>query len=450
MISFRKKIFLPPIFFIFFLLPFSFLFLSCEKSTAPVNNPRVTLTAEYVGVTDAELILQTRNIEPNTQYQLFRDDSLVNRGTLSQGDTTVIDTLLFPAHSYSYKAQLIKDGDPVAYSQPLQITTMDTTSHKFQWESYIIDSPYGSAMLRDVAIISPTDIWAVGAIAADSAHPGVPYNVVHWDGNKWSLKKIYYRTQSGNTAILTNIQGITYLSPNDIWFAAGSVFHYDGTIATTSYSREIGTPETVYNLWYSNENDIYGVGDAGTIVHYNGYDWQKLESPVGAGDTVLDFQDIWGITDTVTGQSQVLAVASNLLINDGCAVVQLTGAGVSLIQTDGLPPLLSGIWSPDGREWYVCGDGLYRSRSLERAWEKVKGMPPDYQECIRGNGGNDITVVQHDGKISHWNGYSWYTYTGLPGRYHGLAVAGDLVVAVGQIVVGFVGGPAAIVVGRRN
>jgi hypothetical protein len=77
-------------------------------------------------------------------------------------------------------------------------------------------------------------------------------------------------------------------------------------------------------------------------------------------------------------------------------------------------------------------------------------MPPDYQECIRGNGGNDITVVQHDGKISHWNGYSWYTYTGLPGRYHGLAVAGDLVVAVGQIVVGFVGGPAAIVVGRRN
>jgi hypothetical protein len=53
--------------FLILLLPFSFLFLSCEKTTAPVNKLQLTLSAEYVGVTEADLRLQTKNNEANTQ-----------------------------------------------------------------------------------------------------------------------------------------------------------------------------------------------------------------------------------------------------------------------------------------------------------------------------------------------------------------------------------------------
>jgi hypothetical protein len=59
-------------------------------------------------------------------------------------------------------------------------------------------------------------------------------------------------------------------------------------------------------------------------------------------------------------------------------------------------------------------------------------------------------VVGYLGLVSHWNGYTWHTYPAMPGNYYGLAVQGDLVVAVGQETAGGVGGSAAILMGRRN
>ncbi|MEJ2051961.1 MAG: hypothetical protein P8Y60_19385, partial [Calditrichota bacterium] len=123
---------------------FLFFCISCEKTTAPVNKLQLTLTAEYVGVTEADLRLQTKNNEANTQYQLFRDDSLISDGNLIQAETIIIDTLLSPAHHYSYRAFLIKDERRIAQSEEQNVTTLDTTSHNFQWEITEFPSPYGS------------------------------------------------------------------------------------------------------------------------------------------------------------------------------------------------------------------------------------------------------------------------------------------------------------------
>ena len=96
---------------------FLFFCISCDKTTAPVNKLQLTLTAEFVGVTEADLLLQTKNTEANTQYQLFRDDSLVSDGNLIQAETIITDTLLLPARHYSYQAFLIKDQKRIAQSE---------------------------------------------------------------------------------------------------------------------------------------------------------------------------------------------------------------------------------------------------------------------------------------------------------------------------------------------
>ena len=122
-----RRIFIPiRIWKILFLIgiSLSLLFLSCEKSTAPLNNPQISLTAEYVGVTEADILLKVKNMEENTQYRLYRNDFLLNSGTFVQTETIFTDTSLLPAHDYIYKAQLIRDGKLAGFCQPLEITTV--------------------------------------------------------------------------------------------------------------------------------------------------------------------------------------------------------------------------------------------------------------------------------------------------------------------------------------
>ncbi len=67
-----------------------------------------------------------------------------------------------------------------------------------------------------------------------------------------------------------------------------------------------------------------------------------------------------------------MAVASDQFTNNGVAVLQLSGTQVNMLQTAGLPTTsIVGIYSANGREWYVCGDGLYKTRALGLPWQRV-------------------------------------------------------------------------------
>ena len=78
-------------------------------------------------------------------------------------------------------------------SEAVTVTTMDTTSHNFTWQTFTFGGQGGSSTLFDVAIINENDIWAVGEMYVyDSTGAPVLYNAVHWDGSKWELKRIKY------------------------------------------------------------------------------------------------------------------------------------------------------------------------------------------------------------------------------------------------------------------
>jgi hypothetical protein len=442
----RKIQFLTGAVLIFFLISYFFFlvsFFSCEKTTAPLNELQVTLTAPYIGFTEVDLLLQTKNTEANTQYQLFRDDSLISHGALLQAGTIIIDTLLLPAHHYSYQAFLIKDQKRITQSREQQVTTLDTTSHDFQWQAIEFPSPHGSGGLYDVAIVNENDIWAVGEIYSDSVQDWLPYNAVHWDGSQWELRRIFYN----DNRIISPIRGILVFSSEDILLAAGSIFHYNGQTAYISYQRDINSSETIEKLWASSSDNIFGVGNEGLIVHYNGQNWQKLESPA----TNLLVQDIWGAVDIGTGNTTILALACNLFTLDGTQIWQISAEGVKMLPAAGLPFNMRGVWSWKGREWYVCGSGLYKMSHLSGSWERVQGLPGFFQEAVRGTGPNNIFVVGDYGLVAHWNGSSWKTFEQNPQYvFLGLAVTDNLVVAVGTKVEGIVAGSAVLLTGTRN
>ncbi len=429
--------------YFFYLLSFLFLLKGCEKHPTPIIPTIISLTTEYVGVIEADLRLQINSTESFDAYQLLRDGQVVLSANLTDYNILLYDTTLAPVHTYNYQAVLFRNDHSSLFSNEVSVTTMDTTSHDFAWTSFTIESPFGSGLLFDVAIIDENDIWAVGMIAADSVQPWVPYNAVHWDGIEWELKRI--PTNSIIGLGYYPINSVFSFNSSNIWMFsnAGSYCYWDGYTWESEYVTE--RQGGINEIWGLISDNIYFVGTNGNVTRYLNGNWQKLTSNVN-----LDVQDIWGVIDQNTGEQKILAVACNLFTSDGSAVLEISNTSVHELNSDGLPLNISSVWSPDGKEWYICGDELYQSRNLNQPSEKIENQPLIYMEGIRGNGINDVFVVGHSGFVAHFNGVSWYTYLTMQGKYYSLAVKNNLIVAVGQESAGFSGNAASILMGRRN
>ncbi|NOX37878.1 MAG: hypothetical protein GXO78_10115, partial [Calditrichaeota bacterium] len=263
----------------------------CERLSLPVVGSGLTveIEAEAVLVTEVWLRLQVEPVPEYGVWQLWRGDSLVWQAAVTDSDTVVFDGGLLPNHSYTYRAELWQQGQKLAESQRTTVHTMDTTSHDFEWEIIEFPSPFGSGALYDVAIIDENNIWAVGEIYADSTRPWLPYNAVHWDGEKWELMRIYKE----NNRAINAIRGILTFDTQKFWFAAGSIYLWDkkaGSSAKLVYRRDVSTFQTIEKLWGTSENNIYGVGNNGLIVHYDGVSWQRVES-----GTEERGNDVWGM-----------------------------------------------------------------------------------------------------------------------------------------------------------
>ena len=420
------------ILYFFYLLIFFLLFLFCEKSPSPLLSGQVRLTAEEVGVTEVWLGVQTAHIIGEFSLKVWRDDTCIFRGVFSGADTTVYDSRLRPAHRYRYRARLERNGHPVLESAPLEITTMDTTSHEFTWEIIEIPSPYGSGVLYDVAIINENDIWAVGEIYADSIQPWLPYNAVHWVGQRWELKRI--KTNACGGVDYPPIEAIFAFAANDILFAHidGSITHFNGISFVNDCRLITELNGSVKKMWGKSRNDLYVVSGNGFIAHYDGSRWQKLES-----GTELPIQDIWGARNEKTGEYEILCVASDKYHNLGKKILRIKEDTTYPIPDAGLSWSLSSIWFISNSRYYVAGNGIFEKRRLtDPFWKNKPGdFTPYYTFKIRGYALNNIWATGGFGEVLHFNGNSWRSFfnsTHLAGgNYYSLDLTENMVIVVG-------------------
>jgi len=419
----------------------------------PFANQQLAMTADP-GVTEAWLSLHVDGVKSGADYIVQRDGTTIFKGRLQSPDTVVYDSLLTPATTYTYRFYARENGDNSPALQST-LTTLDTTSHNFSWQIYEFGGQKGSSSFYDVAIIDENDIWAVGEIYTadtytyDSLGNFIqPYNAAHWDGQKWEL--VHISPEFRGNKITPEIEGVFSFSSNDIWFCAGGApVHWDGMNYTMYHLWDMGvlgqTDGGVTKIWGSSPSDIYFVGRTGTIVHYDGRSWTKIES-----GTDLPIQDIWGAKEPGRNQYKILAIASHLYSADKSTVLEISGTKTATLKTDGLPYSITSVWSTKGMKWYICGDGFYQNNLKDQSWQSVANIPLVFQECIRGDNFNNIFIVGHIGLLVHWNGLSWKDISQGSNVYLSAATKNDLVVAVGYTRSGFVIGAAHILMGKRK
>ena len=428
---------------------FTLSLLSCNSTEPPINGKELTLKLEDVSCTEAWITLTT-NLQLPANVTLKQNNQTRSTINLSTADTLLYINSLKPNTSYQYQVFSIPQSDRQnpAFSNELNITTMDTTSNNLSFESFTFGGQAGSCALYDVAIIDENNIWAVGEIyLLDSLGQPDPnaYNTVHWDGNQWELKRI--KTNACGGVTYPPIKTIFAFSSNDILFAHidGSISHYNGIEFKNDCSLIAQLNGSANKIW-GNEDGIYVVGDNGFIAHRSTSGvWSKIESR-----TDLQFLDIYGTIDDKTGEKQILAVCTrNLPLDKG--IYKIQGTTATEISSSPIQWELYALWFIADRHYYVIGNGIYEKKYLSEPSWKDNGFDVTHYATtgIGGNDLNDVFISGAFGEFLHFNGVAWKSYineTGkFSGSYGGIAVKNNLVVTVG-----YEGALAKILIGYRK
>ena len=269
----------------------------CEGPTPPDNKPKLQLSLEDVSCQEIWLKLAVANIT-NPTVVLKRDGVNVDTLTMITTDTVVIDEGLVAGKIYTYIAQIL---NTMYSSTPLQVRTMDSTSHDWSFETYTLGDGSSSSTLYDVAIINDTLAYAVGEIWQG----GTTYNVANWDGTQWQIQQLNYQ---GFPPV---IRTIFAFSEQDIWFDPW--FHWNGKSIQELSIDSVFIGVGVNKMWGSPNGELFIVGNNGFVAKKSSSGtWIKVES-----GTTLPIQDIWGATNPNTGTQQIIAVASNRYLNEG-------------------------------------------------------------------------------------------------------------------------------------
>jgi len=316
------------------------------------------------------------------------------------------------------------------------ICCLDSTSHNVDfWEIDTLGSPLTWSVLHDVAIIDEDNIWAVGEIIINEDDgTQTTYNAAHWDGSEWELMAIV------NTATL---RGIQVFEENDIWVTSGVIKHWDGQDWIIFNLWEMGIlvegDGSPMHIWGTSSENIFFIGDNGTIVHYDGNTFTRMDSGTDVTLTAITgtgYDNVW-VSGWVNSNGDYRTVLLHFDGNSWRKVVEYSPSG-GIAQPDSLTGKISGVYTSNNEGLYVLTNrGLYHCMTETNGDCNLTGNPSDIfiygWNDFSGLSENDLFWVGGYTNIVHWNGSTFHLYEEIPyiGTPHAVDLVGNLVVIVG-------------------
>jgi hypothetical protein len=432
-----------------------YLFLLCTAScntTEPPTPPDepipvLKLELEDVSCTEAWITLKANNLQLPATLNLLKDNTITKTINLQTADTLLYIDSLLPNQTYKFHS-VIQSIDHS--SNEISVTTLDTTSHNFNWQIFTFGE-HGNSVLFDVAIVGD-EIWAVGAIYMKDSLGNLDnnaYNAVYWDGQKWELDRIPYYYQG--QPFYHPIQSVYAFGSNDIWFCGNGVIHWDGNnFNPVQIPSIVWGPYQMNKLWGSSSSDLYVVGNNGNIAHWNGSKWTKIES-----GTDVDLLDIWGSPDgTVWACGYTGDYATTVLLRyDGTIWNKLyEGSPNNQNNNEYIGPI-AGVWTNSNFFTYVTNWAFIYTQPNNNTLD-IKRITPWFSDvafAMRGTDHNNIFIAGQDGLVGHYNGVTYTEFNELKENaknYLGVAVKDNIAVAVG-VKYGGLSSQAVISIGRR-
>ncbi len=290
----------------------------------------------------------------------------------------------------------------------------DITSHDFTWEVDTIGN-YGS-WINDVYVFDEENIWIVGNIEAD----GQEFNAAHWNGLEWEYIEII------NTA---DLYSVWYFDEEDIWVTTfGFPVHWDGEEWTLYHLQDLGLQVSAgHACWGTSSNNMYFVGYQGAIVHYDGENFEQMES-----GTTTDLLDVHGTQDgsilfaagyEITGESVAL-------MYDGQSWSELYEGESYFVGPGSTYGRISSVEAMGDTAYFATTAGLLKYViSTGEYLLTAQDQAPFYDyhfDDISMNTVNDMMLISRVNSFLHFNGETWFHDTSVSQVQDTWAKAGKL------------------------
>ena len=199
--------------------------------------------------------------------------------------------------------------------------------------------------------------------------------------------------------------------PNNIYAVGdvGTILHYDGS----SWQPLSNLPGNNFllDIWGAGPNDIFAVGQ-NALWHYNGTSWQAMSPPSVLGSFLM--QGVWG-----SASNNVYAVG---VAPSGIGIVlHYNGIAWSMVNTPLVFDSLYAIWGSDPNHIFVVGEEGVVLYYNGRSWQEIDASTEAYFYDVWGSGPNDVYAVgysysDYKGVILHYDGSSWKQVFAIPGE----------------------------------
>jgi hypothetical protein len=225
---------------------------------------------------------------------------------------------------------------------------------------------------------------------------------------------------------------------HDVWAVglAGTIAHYDGATWSTV---ESGTKSTLFGVWGSSEKDVWAVGGNDTVLHFDGAAWsashtgvgRELHAVFGTGP-----KDVWavgekgamvhfdGATWTATegltheGLYAISGSAPNNLWAVGSHGAALHFDGVRWTANDADETRnLFDVWVSDAGVWAVGYRGVLRLRNA--TWKEEPAPEGDFVSIV-GSSANDLWIAGFGDEVVHWDGARYDSHASGIGGFQAL------------------------------
>jgi len=317
-------------------------------------------------------------------------------------------------------------------------TSNDSTSHNFTWAQSTIS---GEAGLTGCWVFGPRNIYVVGG------------GVHKYDGVSW--KNVSPNSIHGSLDGLLSGSSMFAFSEGDYWLTDGFPIRVGNGVGIEHRMDSLGNPY-LHSSWGTSSSNMYSVGDGGTILHFDGTKWTKMQS-----GTIRDLVTIWGTNgnNIWAGGFKNSTDESVLLHYDG-----ISWHSIDLSTVGNISPhahVINAAWTVDSAGTSLAataGTSLWRT-SNGTQWRCDSSLLPNSLQgngfvtlyYLHGNSINDYVAEGSWGWVGHWNGRSWKRFDELYDPQISDFLAGGIHIKDNTIcAVGEKNGQAWIAIGQRK
>jgi len=177
-----------------------------------------------------------------------------------------------------------------------------------------------------------------------------------------------------------------------------------GSLPEWEWQNPLPQGNNLMAVWSNGPNDVFAVGEAGTIIHYDGSTWSLMDS----GTMTHVLSGVWG-----SGPNDIFAVGTYYdqpNWREYATILHYDGANWSTM-ISGLPNGLRGVWGSAPNDVFAVGPNAILHYN-GATWSEMTN-PVGYLNAVWGSGPNDVFAVGDD-KIVHYDGTTWSEVCGLP------------------------------------